>query len=173
MEDLEMNAFRKHPRIFGLVSAVVVGLALVAAPRARAGDQEWAVVGKILTGVVAAHILFGEPEIRATRTVVVHREPVRMVYAPRRCPPRVVVPPRYHHDRGRPYGHMKEEKGRHCRSHQRYERCDRPYGGAVIRQLSRTRRIYQPRVRGHVAFIQVRSHHGHEWATVGECRSIW
>jgi hypothetical protein len=167
-----MKTTRTHQRTFALISAVVIGLALLQGPRAQAGDQEWAVVGKVLTGVVAAHILFGEPEIR-TRTVVVHRSPPPVVHVPRPCPPRVAPAPRYHHPRGRAYGQTRKDNRHHCHLHRYHERCDRTRGHAVIRQLSRTRRIYQPRVRGHVAFIQERSNHGHDWVTISTCRSIW
>ena len=163
-----MKTSRNHQKTFALVTAVVVGLALVQAPRARAGDQEWAVVGKVLTGVVAAHILLGEPEIRS-RAVVVHREvPRPLVHVSRACSPRAVVKPR-----GRAYGHVKGGAARRCNARYRHDRCGNAGGPALIRQLSRTRRIYQPRVRGHVAFIQERPCHGHDWVTVRKCHSIW
>jgi len=57
-------------------------------PEARAGDREWAVAGKVLTGMVAAGVVARafEPVRYAPTTAVVYQPPVYVAVAP-------VVPP--------------------------------------------------------------------------------
>lgn len=43
----------------------------------------------------------------------------------------------------------------------------------VIVYLESGRRLYQPRLRGHVAFIQIWSSYNQTWVTIGEHPSIW
>ncbi len=59
----------------------------------RAGDREWAVAGKVLTGVVAAGVLAEafRPAPVAPTTAVVYQAPPQVVYAP--PPPTVVYVP--------------------------------------------------------------------------------
>ena len=63
-----------------LVAPFVVGAGLMRAPEAQAGDEEWATVGKILTGVVAAHVLIDALPVHHERRVVVHE--TRVVHRP-------------------------------------------------------------------------------------------
>lgn len=53
-------------------------------PEARAGDREWAVAGKVLTGVVAAGVVARafEPVWYAPTTVLVYQPPVYVAAAP-------------------------------------------------------------------------------------------
>ena len=44
----------------------------------------------------------------------------------------------------------------------------------VIRYIEcGTRRIYQPRIRGHVAYVQRWSSCDNNWVTIGTCESIY
>ncbi len=43
----------------------------------------------------------------------------------------------------------------------------------VIVYLESGRRLFQPRLRGHMAFIQIWSSYNHTWVTIGQHPSIW
>lgn len=175
------------------MAGLVVAAGLLSAQPARAGEKEWAVAGKVLTGIVAFNVLNDvvngdrdhrpsqcrEPRYDNTRVVVreydhaayrpvIHhrrQEPVRVetrvvtVRSDDQCDPY----PRYYDrsDAGR--------GSRYARSHRRTVVRRDP----IIRHLSRGRRIYQPPVRGHKAFIQVYSTVERRWVNVRECESIW
>lgn len=51
---------------------------LAAMPAARAGDREWAVAGKVLTGIAAAHVI--SRAIEPAPTVVYQYAPAPVVY---------------------------------------------------------------------------------------------
>ena len=74
-----------------LLLATALGLGAVA-PRAMAGDREWAVAGKVLTGLAAASVVSRilDPAPCAGTTAVVYQQPPVYVVAP---PPPVVVAP--------------------------------------------------------------------------------
>ena len=85
---------KHHLRTTTLAVTVLTVAAVLAPPRTWAGDKEWATAGKILTGVVAAHVLLnGLPPARVPvpATVTVVREV--------RCP----APPLVRHE-PRPLG---------------------------------------------------------------------
>jgi hypothetical protein len=144
--------------------------AAVCVPRpATAGQKEWATAGKILTGVVVAGLLadacmarpaYVQSEVTVTRPVY-ERRVVSTTYHPRphctfvRPAPRVIVerqvvvqappPPPPPPPRTEPI---------------------------VIYQAD-GRRLYQPPVHGHKAFIQVYSEMTGEWVSIKEHPSIW
>jgi hypothetical protein len=74
-----------------MISAIVGLLTLAGSPAAKAGDQEWATVGKVLTGVMAGSVLANAlcpppPVYVSTPAVAVAPTPVsvvRYVSAPR------------------------------------------------------------------------------------------
>jgi len=107
-----MKALKRNTAGIGMLAVGVVALFLAVQPQAaRAGDDEWATAGKILAGVVGAHILVnGLPHYGGG--VTVHE--TRVSYAPRTyCPPPRAVVQYYpvrrvvrrpvvgHHTRGR------------------------------------------------------------------------
>lgn len=141
--------------------AGVLGLAAAMPPAAAAGDREWSTAGKILTGVVAAHVVtraFVPREGGRCREYVVERprcEPpptvVRycmpspvVVQVPQPCPPPVVV-------------YASESA------------VDDP----IIIPMEGERRIYQPRVHGAQAYVQVWSDFEQRWVTIGKRPSVW
>lgn len=98
-----MKTLKHRKKLAGLGLAALMAFAMITPQQAKAGDQEWAVVGKVLTGVTAAHLLFNvipnrvrpqHREVVHSRTRVIHRAPpvhtVRYV-APAPSPRRVVV----------------------------------------------------------------------------------
>lgn len=74
-----------------VVGLTVLALAASQTDRAMAGDREWAVAGKVLTGVVAAGVIaeaFRPAPVAATTAVVYQAPPPTVVYA---APPPTVV----------------------------------------------------------------------------------
>lgn len=76
---------------------MVLAVAAALAPRAHAGDREWATAGKVLTGVIAGaaivHALQPQPIYVYTAPPVVYAPaPPPVVYAPAPPPPVVVAP---------------------------------------------------------------------------------
>jgi len=71
-----------------VVATLALGLGALV-PQTRAGDREWAVAGKVLTGVVAVGVLSRalDPAPRVATTAVVYQQPVHV------APPPVVVSP--------------------------------------------------------------------------------
>lgn len=193
---------KKKPQLVKL-TAVLTVLALAIAgltpPPAHAGDEEWATAGKILTGVVAGHILTHGLPTTSRRHVTVHETRVirsRHRGIPRRCRPAwrpasrsrysVVVKIHEHekhrHGRGcKPHRYERGAKG-HRRGHDRhgqFNKHDRhPHrdfngSGHIIHRIGPRKRLYQPRVHGHPAFIQVRCGRSGDWKTVRKHPSIW
>lgn len=80
-----------------ILAATILGVIAMNAPTAKAGDREWATVGKVLTGVAAAGIIahaidshasvavsmgFPAPVVCAPAPAVVYAPPPRVIYAP-------------------------------------------------------------------------------------------
>ncbi|MDP6450513.1 MAG: hypothetical protein QF773_06830 [Lentisphaeria bacterium] len=157
----------------------IITLAIVAAfccipQTAGAGDKEWATAGKILTGLVvldaltdANHRYYGKRHANVryerpqqtyrrnhssgttTRTTTYKRQ--RSNWRNRYDSPRVNT--RWPVYRTETY---------ECRT------------DPVIRYVEYgTRRIYQPRIRGHVAYVQRWSSCDNNWVTIGTCESIY
>lgn len=157
----------------------IITLAIVAAfccmPRtAEAGDKEWAAAGKILTGLVVLDALTGaNHRYYGKRYTNVCYEQPQQAY-------------RRKHNWGTT---ARTTTYRRQRSNWR-DRYDSPrvntrwpayrteaYGcrtDPVIRYTEYgTRRIYQPRIRGHVAYVQRWSSCDNNWVTIGTCESIY
>lgn len=143
-----------------MVAAGMAGLMMATAAlpggTAQAGQREWATAGKILTGVVIGGAILNACAPHVTKAEVVyersgHRpEPRRGFQGPPRCEPPVMrscPPPRV----------------------ERRVVCDEP----IVRYMGDGRRLFQPRVHGHVAFIQVWSDMADEWVSIKEHPSIW
>jgi len=153
-----------------------VALAATSSPRAAAGDEEWATAGKILTGVVITHLLTNGLPYDATvsgsyTTVSSCRREIR-THAGGDSYWRSSSCRRLHRDSSR---HPALRRPHHS-GHSKWDigpKHGSPACGAVIHQVDRHTRLYQPRVHDHPAFIQKRPFHGHPWVTVREHPSIW
>lgn len=163
------------------------------APTATAGDHQWATAGKILTGVVIAHVLthgIDFPPARSPRVVrqdvrVIHTVPsctrtVRIVESPRHCrrvveehcwsEPTVVVreyhPPivrRRYHDFCRP-----PSTG--------YRRHGHDYGrhsGTIVYESSCRQQVIRSSGHGYRNRIHRRPFIGSPWITTQSHSSIW
>ena len=146
--------------------AGVLGLAAGMPQAAMAGDREWSAAGKILTGVVAAHVVtrvfaardggggggcreyvVERPRCEPPPTVVryyVPAQPVVVQAAPPCPPPPVVV----------------------CAPESAIE-------DPIIVPMEGERRIYQPRIHGAQAYVQVWSDFEQRWVTIGKRPSVW
>ncbi len=172
----------------GTMALGIALAALLAAPRpvlARGHDRGWATAGKILTGMVILGAISQAVQpppaysYETERTVYVER-PVyvdRTVYVERPAP--VVQAPTVIYD-GVDYVETpvityetRYYQGR------RMEGCPRVYTRSrhVPREIviphGHGRRLYQPGIRGHEAFVQEWSPHSKTWRVIGGHPSIW
>ena len=159
-------------KIGAIICTGVMVLALGLPTRSYAGNKEWATAGKILTGVVAAHVLVnGFPVQVGRRPAVVQRTIIREYRTPNcrveQYSSRYSIPrSRYH--RSSYY----ESRGRRHQPKRHYS-GRRPKDGGVTIWVSGNKRLYQPRVKGHDAFVQKRPFSGHPWVSVKKHPSIW
>ena len=176
-------------KIGAIICVGVMVLALGLPTRSYAGNKEWATAGKILTGVVAAHVLVnGFPVQVGRRPTVVQRTIIREYRTPNcrveQYSSRYSIPrSRYHRSsyyesRGRRHQPKRHYSGRRPKdggSHQPKHHYSgrRPKDGGVTIWVSGNKRVYQPRVKGHDAFVQKRSFSGHPWVSVKKHPSIW
>jgi len=153
-----------------LTLILAVGLALPSP--ARAGDKEWARAGKVLTGLVVVGAL----------TQAIHAAPPPPVCVMERTVfvgPPVTWAPRY--DAG-PAGYDQNwtltYETRYFQG-RRMERCPRVRGRhghpprEIVLPYGHGRRLYQPGVRGHQAFIQQWSPRDGRWVVIGGHPSLW
>lgn len=166
-----------------LAAAAVLVTALAAStPQAHAGRDEWATAGKILTGVVVAKVLtdhldrdddYKKVTVRETRVIrrTTHGGTVRTGHYGRG---------RSHHQKlqnhRRGYRHPRQyQRPRGYRNHYRRDNnCHSGFDrGRIIVEINTYRRLVQPRVHGHPAFIQRRPYVGHPWITVRKHPSIY
>ncbi|TAL06071.1 MAG: hypothetical protein EPO07_02475 [Verrucomicrobia bacterium] len=117
-----------------ILAAMIVALSVAGLQTAKAGDREWAVVGKVLTGVAAAAVVanaidaradysvsygYSAPAYCAPRTTVVYapapvtrvvyvQSPVVVYRAPAYCAPRAYVSVGYGYRHGHHYGRSYE-----------------------------------------------------------------
>jgi len=174
-----------------LLTVLVTG-ALLQPQAAYAGDKEWATAGKILAGVTALHVFTKGFPIRSSQrhTTVIRKTVTRSHGRSRhgykslpipKCTPR--RRPSYHH-RGRYEMNSRVYKHPHTSTH-RYEvyssvpdLTDGEYTlhfthESVYMDISKYERIYQPRIRGAVAYLQKRHHGSSSWTTKSTHPSIW
>lgn len=77
-----------------ILAVTTLAVVVSSATPAQAGDREWAVAGKVLTGVVAAGVIaeaFRPAPVVATTAVVYQTPPPTVIYTP--PPPTVVYAP--------------------------------------------------------------------------------
>jgi hypothetical protein len=69
--------------IYKVVSGgLVLGLIAASVPQAQAGDKEWAVAGKVLTGIAAASVIHNALTPKVQTTYVYHTQPVVVQQTP-------------------------------------------------------------------------------------------
>ena len=158
---------RKQGITLAITAAVVA--AMVVPQAAQAGDREWATAGKILAGAAVVTVLSNSGGGRHEEVYVERR----YEYSPRYTSHYSRVsecrtPPRYErHYRSRPSSYEADfcDTCRHARS-----ACE---CAPVIVDLGDCKRLYQPRIRGHVSYLQVWDSCRREWNTIRTCESIW
>jgi hypothetical protein len=77
-----MKTLNTRHKVVGLGLAALLAVAAFTPQQAKAGDQEWAVVGKVLTGITAAHLLFNILPGRTRHHREAVQAPVRRVVRP-------------------------------------------------------------------------------------------
>jgi len=171
----EKQTMKSYTRIMTPIIAVAIIATCCCMPQAvEAGDKEWATAGKILTGLVVlgaltdanhryygnhyANVRYEQPQQRyrhrynrgtTTRRTTYKR--LRSNWCDRYDSPRVST--RWPVYRTETYEYRTDPVIRYIE-----------YG---------TRRIYQPRIRGHVAYVQRWSSCDNNWVTIGTCESIY
>lgn len=172
-------------KMTAVLTALATALVALHPRQAYAGDEEWATAGKILTGVVASHILTkGLPEPPRPRLTITRTQVNRRGYGRGRHRTRsktVCRPARTKHtrdlsvvvriggddDHGRRHS---SRSGRHrsgrCERRHRHTRYCRGYRGATIHYIGRNRRILKPRAPGRPVLVQVRRGRCGDWRTV-------
>ncbi|MDE0839579.1 MAG: hypothetical protein OSB41_11080 [Kiritimatiellae bacterium] len=160
-----------------LILAAVVAMEMVATPMAQAGDSEWATAGKVLAGAAALHVFSGSSN-RHHKDVYVEQHVYRSRghHQPKRYSSssscgtsrRVTTYTSRHNNHGHSRRHVKVDRCDGCHRVRSQCRC-----GPVVISLCEDRRVYQPRIRGHVAYIQERRSCDDRWVTVRSCASIW
>lgn len=174
--------------VLGLVGVMQ---STVLTPQAHAGQDEWATAGKIMAGFIGAHAISDLRQPRTSyhsTTVVRHYDtaPAGTSIWYGGC---VRNTRRYH-----PRGHVRRHHNtvvivdNHCprTSHHGCSHGSSHHGGGyheyhevtfidggVVRYVDSCTRIWQPRVRGHVAFIEERPFRGHPWIRGKKHPSIW
>ena len=158
-----------HSHSISAICSLLIAGTVSVAPRAAAGEREWAVAGKVLTGVVVAHVLSEaiaptlRYETRVVRRVVVVPAPPR---ASHRCEVRIVHPQRH----GRPH----RSHSSHSRAH--HGRWDhRPAHRTVSRHATPTI-VYQtsaPTCGRQPVVMRERPTHSHQRASATRHRRTW
>ena len=165
---------KTYTRIMTRLIAVAIIATFCCIPQTvEAGDKEWATAGKILTGLIVLDALTDTNHRYYGNRYNVRDEQPKQRY-------------RHSYSRGTTTGRTTYKRLRsNCRN-----RYDRPRvntrwpvyrtetyecrTGPVIRYIEYgTRRIYQPRIRGHVAYVQRWSSCDNSWVTIGTCESIY
>ena len=155
----------------GISSRMLIGvlsLSLINPLTTYAGDKEWATAGKILTGFVAANILgdvfvskryVGVNSPRYYRTPYYKCRPKKRTYRNRGYSANITWKTPRSYRRG-------------CRPRRGY-RAARKCVDPIIVHVEKGRRIYQPRIKGATAYLQVYSKVCNEWVNVEEYPSVW
>jgi hypothetical protein len=147
---------------------IILSILAITPKSSFAGDKEWAVAGKILTGIVAANfigqVIDDSPYI----------ERKRIRYSNNRYP----VRRKGHKNFKKSYYDCEVKK----RAYDRQIFRKKPRGftshsycskDPIIVHIEGGRRIYQPGIRGATAYLQVYSKACNEWVTLEEYPSIW
>ncbi|MFT5239416.1 MAG: hypothetical protein ACI9X0_000376 [Kiritimatiellia bacterium] len=158
-----------------LILAAAVTTQMVATPMAQAGDSEWATAGKILAGAAALHVFSGDRhhndvyvEQHAYRSRG-HHQP-RLYSSGSSCGTsrRVTTYTSRYNSHDRSHRRVRENRCDTCNHLRSQCSC-----GPVVISLCKDRRVYQPRIRGHIAYIQEWRSCDNRWTTVRTCASIW
>ena len=151
------------------VLLVMVFLVSLYPEETRAGDKEWAAAGKILAGFTAAHVV---SDILGAD----HNVDVKFSSHTNYCPPRKArLRKRYNkYSNGRcDIGWKKPNRFRKRVAYKEVRKsaysCDDP----IIVFIEKGRRIYQPRIRGAKAYLQIYSSACNQWVSIEDYPSIW
>lgn len=160
---------KKNAMTLALTAALVV--TMVTPQVATAGNKEWATAGKILAGVTAYHVLSDGGRGHHQSVRVEEHYTYRDTHRPPSYP--VYYGSSYGCGSPRSYqyssvSHYYEDLCGGCRHPRPSCTC-----GPVIIQISECRRLYQPRIRGHVSYLQEWDECRREWCTIGIRDSIW
>ncbi len=166
---------KTYTRITTPIIALAIIVALCCIPRtAEAGDKEWAAAGKILTGLVVLDALTGTTHrhygnhyanVRYERP----QQKYRRNYNP--CIKTRATTYRWQRSNWRDRYDSRSVNTRWPGYRTETYECRTD---PVIRYIGcGTRRIYQPRIRGHVAYVQRWSSCENSWETIGTCKSIY
>jgi hypothetical protein len=172
-------------RIFTISTAALLLFALVT-PQASASDEDWATAGKILAGVVGLGVLHnafsdGHNHYRSYRSTT--------YYSSNRSYPSCrsssySYRPSYSY-RYRPTTYYRTEVMRPVRAPVYHTttvvREPAPVIAPapplsqepVVVSLENGRRLYQPRIKGHVAYLQIYSEHSRSWVNLKEYPSLY
>lgn len=135
-----------------------------------AGDREWSTAGKILTGLVAAHVI---SDVVVADRGSYNRTKSRWSIPKRRsnysCKPQKRKHRKQFYSRRNHRSTIASERSSNLHSGFVVPECD----DYVIVRIENGRRIIQPRVRGVTAYLQVYSKVCNEWVTIEEYPSIW
>ena len=171
----EKQTMKTYTRIMTPIIALAIVAAFCCIPQtAEAGDKEWAVAGKILTGLVVLDALTdNNHRYYGSRYANVRYEQPERTYRRNRNQSTRTRTTTYRRQRSNwrnRYDSRRVNTSRPVYRSETYECRTDP----VIRYIEcGTRRIYQPRIRGHVAYVQRWSSCDNNWVTVGTCESIY
>lgn len=160
-----------NPMFFTVCLLTAMLLLPAAAPASQKG---WATVGKVLTGLTAANILLEatasshQCRPRLARSEIIHHYyPASEVVIYEHT---VIHRPSVVNTHIQTTGRKPYSRHYHPYSH-RYHRPAPVCRGPIIRYQGRSRRIVQPRIRGHIAELQV--YRRGAWITISTHPSIW
>ncbi|HCN07620.1 MAG TPA: hypothetical protein DIT01_06770 [Lentisphaeria bacterium] len=171
----EKQTMKTYTRIMTPIIALAIIAAFCCIPRtAEAGDKEWATAGKILTGLVVLDALTdANHRYYGNRYANVRHEQPQQTYRRNRNRGTTARTTTYRRQRSNwrdRYDSPRVNTRWPVYRTETYECRTDP----VIRYIEYgTRRIYQPRIRGHVAYVQRWSSCDNNWVTIGTCESIY
>lgn len=146
----------------------IITISLFSSTTTYAGDKEWATAGKILTGIVAANVI---GDLFVSERYVQVKQPGYKRRGYNKCRPKKRY---YKNDYYSADISWRSSDGYPRRSgpKKRYKnawKCADP----IIVHIEKGRRIYQRRVKGATAYLQVYSDVCNEWVNIKEYPSIW
>ena len=176
-------------RKFTLASATLLLFALVA-PQASAGDKDWANAGKVLAGVVGFGILHNALSSNHHGSHHGSRHSTTYYSSSRSYPScrstSYSYRPSYNYRHQPTYYHTEVIRPvptpvYHTTTVVRepvpvYTPAPAPVvsgSNPVVVPLENGRRLFQPRIKGHVAYLQVYSEHSGSWVTLKEYPSLY
>ena len=157
----------KRPMLIGIITAILA-ICFMNPSTMYGGDKEWAVAGKILTGVVAANVI---GDLFVSDRYVEVKRPRYNRRKNNNCRPkrRYYKDNTYSTDITWRRSHEYRQRSRAKKRYKKTWKCADP----IIVHIEKGRRIYQPRVKGATAYLQVYSDVCNEWVNIEEYPSIW